>query len=301
MDIVFGGDGFIGKHLVTGLLKRDHIVQVADFPDIDIRKLLTIHSPIDTIYHLAGLSNIVPSIENPRDYYETNVTGTFNILEAARLGGVKKIVYAASSGCYGQNPVSPISEDHACDPHQPYALTKYLGEQLVLHYGKVYGMDVVSLRIFNAYGNGCLTKTTCPSLLNILLAQRANNKPLTIVGDGTQERDWVYVDDVVEAFILAAERGSGVYNLGTSVPTNVNRIADVIGGERKYIPPRGGEPFTIYADNSRLKALGWSPRVSIEQGLKEMMDNLDYWKDAKVFTAEGMQEETKHWSKKLKQ
>lgn len=316
MDIVTGGGGFIGKHMVAALKKRGREVISFDFPDCDIRKPLLMHK-VDTIYHFAGLSNIVPSVSNPRDYYETNVTGTFNLLEAARLAGVKKFVYAASSGCYGKYPkyslddkteemkCLPFTETDPCDPAQPYALTKYMGEQLVVHYGKVYGMEVASLRIFNAYGLGCLTKTTCPSMLNIFLAQKANNKPLTIVGDGTQSRDWVYVEDVVEAFMLVGQtdapgQRTGIYNLGTGVPTSVNRIAEIIGGDRVHVPERGGEPHTIYADNSRIHSLGWRPRVSIEEGLALMMENLDYWKNEKVFTADGIQQETKAWTKHLR-
>ncbi len=301
IDIVTGASGFIGKHMVEALEAKGRNVYGIDAP-FDIRQPVTLlfgEGEIDTIYHFAGLSNIVPSIKNPRDYYETNITGTFNMLEAARISGCKKFVYAASSGCYGKDPTSPINEYDDCDPAQPYALTKYMGEQLVTHYGKVYGMDVASLRIFNAYGPGCLTKTTCPSMLNIFLAQKANNKPLTIVGDGTQSRDWVYVSDVVEAFMLVAEKGTGTYNLGTGTPITVNRIAKIIGGETVHIPERGGEPRCIYADSSRLARLGWHPKTTIEEGLALMMENLDYWKDAKVFTADGIQEETNEWQKRL--
>lgn len=309
MIIVTGANGFLGKHLVAELERRDEHVYGWDLPDSpDIRNPVSFpFTKVDTIYHLAGLSNIVPSIANPRDYYETNVTGTFNMLEAARLSGVKKFVYAASSSCYGMDPASPIKEDHPCNPAQPYALTKYLGEQLVMHYGKVYGghgtgMEVASLRIFNAYGPGCLTKTTCPSMLNIFLAQRANGKPLTIVGDGEQERDWVYVDDVVDAFICVAKNkeGKGIYNTGTGLPTSVKAIADIIGGPRVHIPKRGGEPNSLYCDNSKLQALGWKPKIGIEQGLEKMMENLDYWKGERVFTVDGIQEETRAWTARLK-
>lgn len=300
IDIVTGANGFIGKHMVAALEAKGRNVVKFDLP-ADIRKPITlVPDKIDTIYHFAGLSNIVPSIKNPRDYYEANTTGTFNLIEAARLAGCRKFVYAASSGCYGQNPVPPISESHSCNPHQPYALTKYLGEQIVMHYGKVYGMAVASLRIFNAYGNGCLTKTTCPSMLNIFLAQKANGKPLTIVGNGTQSRDWVYVDDAVKAFMLVAESGAGIYNLATGIPTSVNRIAEILGGDAVHVPERGGEPHCIYGNNSRLRELGWEPGVSIEEGLALMLENLDYWKNEKVFTADGIQGETAEWEKRLK-
>ncbi len=306
MSYVIGAKGFLGQHLCKALVARGDTTIGHDLPIIDIRQPYIDRPPqqifenTHTVYHLAGLSNIVPSIKNPRDYFEANVVGTFNVLEAARLAGVKKFVYAASSGCYGANPEERLTENSPCYPAQPYALTKYLGEQMVMHWGKVYGMDVACVRIFNAYGPGCLTKTTCPSMLNIFMAQKANNKPLTIVGDGTQSRDWVYVDDVVAAFMLVAEKGTGIYNLGTGKPTSVKRIAEIIGGETIHMPERGGEPHTIYADNSRLRGLGWEPKVSIEEGLSLMMENLDYWKNEKVFTADSLQGETKAWSEKLK-
>lgn len=303
-DIVTGGLGFIGSHLVDALKTRGRNVRVIDMHDnirVPLPKMLFMG--IDTVYHLAALSNIIPSITHPRDYFETNVDGTFNVLEAARLAGVRKIVYAASASCYGKNvskPRKPTSENEICDPAYPYALTKYLGEQLVMHYGKVYGMNVVSLRIFNCYGQRSLTKSTYGAMFNTFLAQKANGKPLTIVGDGTQSRDFVYVDDVVEAFILAAEKGSGIYNLGTGKSTTINRVAELIGGEGIHIPERSGEPHCIYADNTKLKSLGWQPKWSIERGIGEMLENLDYWKSAKIWEPEAIEKETREWQKCLK-
>lgn len=300
MDIVTGSAGFIGSHLMRRLSATRDIftVDLNAAISVDIRHPITLPCA-DTIYHLAALSNIIPSITNPRDYYETNVTGTFNVLEAARLSGCKKFVYAASASCYGDKTWEDVAEGWPCNPIYPYALTKYLGEQLIMHYGKVYGMDVVSLRLFNVYGPRSLTKSAYGAMFNTFLAQKANGKPLTIVGDGTQSRDFTYVEDVVEAFILAAQSGKGIINVGTGSPAPINRIAEIIGGETISIPERGGEPHCIYANNDRLKALGWLPKVSIEQGIAKMLSNLDYWKSAKVWDPETIVVETKEWNKCL--
>lgn len=310
-DIVTGGKGFIGSHLTGALQKNGREVKIIDGAlgrlgkvfEPDIRKPIShdVFFGCDTVYHLAALSNIIPSITNPRDYYETNVTGTFNVLEAARLAGIKKFVYAASASCYGNNlPDRPIAETYPCNPQYPYALTKYMSEQLVMHYGKVYGMDVVSLRLFNVYGPRSLTKSAYGAMFNTFLAQKANGKPLTIIGDGTQSRDFVYVDDVVEAFIFAAEKGSGIYNVGTGVATPIKRVAEIIGGDMVSIPERPGEPYFICADNVRLYGLGWEPKVNIERGIGKMLENLDYWKEAKVWEPQAIAEETKEWVECLK-
>lgn len=302
IDIVTGGCGFIGSHLVDSLRARGRDVFVIDLKSptpIDITGgMFELPADIDTFYHLAGLSNIIPSISHPRDYYDTNVTGTLNMLEYAMANGCKKFVYAASASCYGKSEM-PAKEEDACFAHYPYALTKYMGEQLVMHWSQVYKLPAASLRIFNAYGPRSLTKNAYGAMFNTFLAQKANGKPLTIVGDGTQSRDFIYVDDVVEAFILAAQKGSGIYNLGTGNPTTVKKVAELIGAERRRIAERGGEPHTIFADNTRLKSLGWEAKVSIEQGIGRLLENLEYWKDAKVWEPDAIAEETKEWSKWL--
>lgn len=301
ISCVTGGNGFIGSHLAHEIRNRGNIVKIADLAGVDVREPLykSDFKNIDTVYHLAALSNIIPSIINPRDYYETNVTGTFNVLEAARLAGVKKFIYAASASCYGKSPAIPTWEQSPPSPKYPYALTKYLGEQIVMHYGEVYGMDVVSLRIFNCYGNNSLTKSAYGAMFNTFMAQKANNKPLTIIGNGEQSRDFIYVDDVVEAFILAAQHGKGIINVGTGKPTSINRIAEIVGGPKTHIPERSGEPHSIYADITRLKALGWKESVSIEQGIEKMLANIDYWKNAKIWEPENIAKETEMWEKCL--
>lgn len=306
-DIVTGGQGFIGSHLCDALRKRGRCVEVIDIKTLRLQSP-GIEKPInpekfhgcDTVYHLAALSNIIPSITNPRDYYETNVTGTFNVLEAARLAGVKKFVYAASASCYGKDYTEDRNEDDLCTPAYPYALTKYLGEQLVMHYGKVYGMNVVSLRIFNCYGPKSLTKSAYGAMFNTFLAQKANNRPMTIIGDGTQARDFIYVDDVVEGFIIAAEKGAGIYNCGTGNATSINQVCKAIGGTVVHVPERAGEPHCIYADNRKLRSLGWEPKITVEEGISLMMKHLDYWKSAKVWEPDTIAQEIKEWQSCLK-
>lgn len=320
LSIVTGSNGFIGSHLVDELVNRGEQVICFDkqFDNLAHHTTSQVHKiycdvtksdiripKVDCIYHLAALSNIIPSISNPRDYYETNVTGTFNMLEAAQLAGVKKFVYAASASCYGISyPMKDgnfiaRSEDDECFPAYPYALTKYLGEQLVMHYGKVYGMEVVSLRIFNCYGNRSLTKNAYGAMFNTFMAQKCQGKPFTVIGDGTQSRDFVYVDDVVEAFVLAAQKGTGIYNCGTGSPTSINRICEIIGGPVVNIPDRAGEPHCIYADNGKLRSLGWEPKTTIEAGIALMTHNLGYWKDAVVFSPEMIEKEVSEWQKHL--
>lgn len=334
-DIVTGGSGFIGKHLVEALLKRGKRVIVLDkvpyvekisglpgkliYQQCDVTNYADVErglfsGPNDNIYHLAALADIVPSIENPRDYYETNVTGTFNVLEAARKFGCKKFIYAASASCYGLNvqmlPASlgriersPTAESCPCSPQYPYALTKYLGEQLVMHWAKVYGVPAISLRIFNAYGEGQRTTNSYGAMFKVFLSQLVNGCPLTIVGDGTQQRDFIYVDDVVDAFIAAAEsdKTGGVYNLGSGVPTSVNTIADMLGTEgRIYIPKRPGEPDITHADITKIKNnFDWKPKVDIRNGVARLLKHLDDYRGAPLWDKDSIATATKTWFERL--
>ena len=314
VDICTGSSGFIGSHLVKALEKPFIRCDIKDGSG-DIRKPLEFPSNIDTIYHLAALADIVPSIENPRDYFETNVTGTLNILEAARKAGCKKFIYAASASCYGDNPnhiytaaddgrflgVQPTNEHRDCDPAYPYALTKHLGEQLVMHWSNVYKIPAISLRLFNVYGLRQRTTGAYGAMFGTFLAQKANGKPMTIVGDGTQQRDFVHVSDVVDAFIKAANSDcQGIYNVGTGNPQSVNYIAKLIGGETVHIPKRPGEPDITCADISKIREdLGWEPKVSIEAGVRELVEHLRDYSDAPVWTEEGIKSATKKWFEAL--
>lgn len=308
IDIVTGGCGFIGSHLVEALIANGRDVWVIDKSgklirdayrqsQKDISYTSLDFEGVDTVYHLAALADIIPSIENPRDYYETNVTGTFNVLEAARKAGCKKFIYAASASCYGDVGAFPTTENTVENPRYPYALTKYLGEQLVMHWSKVYKIPAISLRLFNVYGLRHRTSGAYGAMFGTFLAQKANGKPLTIVGDGHQERDFVHVSDVVDAFIKAADSDcQGIYNVGTGSPESVNYIAKIIGGETVHIPKRPGEPDITCANISKIKReLGWIPKVGIEEGIKELLEHLEDYKDAPVWESETIAKATEKW------
>ncbi|MDE2010418.1 MAG: SDR family oxidoreductase [Candidatus Omnitrophica bacterium] len=325
--LVTGGAGFIGSHLVDRLLRDGHHVTVIDNlstgraanlahcqndpklnlvkADIaDFESISVLFKGKDMVFHLAALADIVPSIVNPRGYYLANVLGTMNVLEAARLAGVKRFVYTASSSCYGV-PVAgyyPTKESAPIDPQYPYALTKYMGECAALHWGKVYQLPVVSLRLFNVYGPRSRTSGTYGAVFGVFLSQKLNNKPFTVVGDGNQTRDFIFVTDVAEAFHAAgfSEVSGEIFNVGAGQPQSVNKLVSLLKGEKVHIPKRPGEPDCTWADISKIKkGLGWQPRVSFEQGVAAVLENIDYWREAPVWTPESIQEATKDWFKYL--
>lgn len=325
--VVTGGAGFIGSHLVDRLVDEGHEVTVidnfstgridnlshrkndiqlleADITDFDA--IFPYFEVKDIVFHLAALADIVPSIVNPRAYYAANVIGTMNVMEAARLSKIKKLAYTASSSCYGIPPQGcyPTSEKAPITPQYPYALTKYLGEQSVLHWGKVYNLSVVSLRLFNVYGPRSRTSGTYGAVFGVFLAQKLNGKPYTVVGDGSQTRDFVYVTDAVEALVGAAfsDVSGEVFNVGSGAPQSVNKLISLLEGEKVSIPKRPGEPDCTWADISRIKSmLGWQPKVSFEEGVQEILKHINYWKDAPVWTPESIEGATKEWFEYLKQ
>ena len=319
--LVTGGCGFIGSHIVDLLLKEGNRVRVLDNfstgrpdnlahhkdnPDLEIievditgyERIKDCFKGIDYVMHLAALADIVPSIVSPADYYKSNVLGTFNVVEAARKAKIKKLIYTASSSCYGIPDKYPTLEDSKIKPEYPYALTKYLGEETVFHWGKVYDLPVVSLRLFNVYGPRSRTSGTYGAVFGVFLAQKLKNRPFTVVGDGSQTRDFTYVTDVANAFYTAANSdiAGEVFNVGSGQPQSVNRLVELIGGEKTYIPKRPGEPDCTHADIGKIKTiLGWETKVSFEDGVKEIMANIDYWNQAPVWTPESIEEATKDW------
>jgi len=323
--LVTGGAGFIGSHLVDRLIKDGHRVTVIDNfstgrpnnlehckddielvqADIaDFEKIRSYFQKKDIVFHLAALADIVPSIVKPRGYYATNVMGTMNVVEASRLAGVKKLIYTASSSCYGIPPEDyyPTSETAPISPLYPYALTKYLGEETALHWGQVYDLPVISLRLFNVYGPRSRTSGTYGAVFGVFLAQKLDGKPYTVVGDGNQTRDFVYVRDVADAFAVAgfSELKSGIFNVGTGEPQSVNKLVSLLEGEKIHIPKRPGEPDSTWADISAIKSqLGWEPEISFEEGVAKILKQIDYWKEAPVWTPDKIEEATKDWFKYL--
>ena len=325
-DLVTGAAGFIGSHLVDALLASGRTVVGLDnlavgrlanlqqhrenpnfrFIQADVADRAAMRDAIagaERVFHLAALADIVPSVQNPDRYHDANVNGSFAVAEAAKEAGVRKLVYAASSSCYGIPDVYPTPETAPIAPQYPYALTKWMGEQLLLHWAKVYQLPVVSLRFFNVYGPRARTSGTYGAVFGVFLAQKLAGKPLTVVGDGTQTRDFTYVSDVVAAIVAAGERGrtGEIYNVGSGASVSVNRLVELIGADGvEHLPKRPGEPDCTFADIGKITAeLDWAPKVPIEEGVARMMDNLDYWRDAPVWSKDGIADATRDWFKYL--
>lgn len=319
--LVTGGAGFIGSHLVERLLHDGHEVSVLDNfstgcienlshlsgharlhieeGDVtDSRLLAELLQSIDWVFHLAALADIVPSVTKPLDYYRANVTGTATIVEAARQNRVQRFVYAASSSCYGIPSIYPTPETADIRPHYPYALTKYLGEQLVMHWAQVYGLPAVSLRLFNVFGPRARTTGSYGAVFGVFLAQKLAGQPFTIVGDGTQTRDFTFVTDVVEAFIKAAMSTitQEIFNVGSGNTYSINQLVGLLGGEVTYIPERPGEPRCTFADITKIRRLlGWAPTVSFEEGVSVMLKGIDAWRGAPVWDPQSIAEASAEW------
>jgi UDP-glucose 4-epimerase len=318
--VVTGGAGFIGSHMVDLLLKRSYEVRVIDnltgghernlahhagnarlsFIRQDINALEAddpAFAGAEYVFHFAGVGDIVPSIEHPIAYMQTNVQGTVRVLEAARYYGVRKVLYAASSSCYGLAD-TPTREDHPIRPHYPYALSKYQGEQVALHWHQVYGLPVNSIRIFNAYGTRVRTTGVYGAVFGVFFKQKLASKPYTVVGDGTQMRDFLYVTDVAHAFLAAAETEhiGEIYNVGAGAPQSINSLIELLGGPVVYVPKRPGEPDYTWADITKIKTqLGWKPTVSFSEGVSRMVAEIDNWKDAPLWDQQSIGEATKTW------
>lgn len=323
--LVTGGAGFIGSHVCDLLVQKGYEVIVIDnlsggrleninhllaqgqlrFQQADIRErnqIEAIFKDVDWVIHLAGIADIVPSIEAPQDYFSTNAQGTLNVLECARQNNVKRFVYAASSSCYGIPDVYPTSESAAIRPQYPYALTKYMGEELVLHWGQTYQLPVVSLRLFNVYGPRVRTNGAYGAVFGVFLAQKANGRPFTVVGDGSQTRDFTYVTDVAAAFVQSAESDlrSEIMNVGSGGHYSVNYLVELLGGQPVYIPKRPGEPDCTFADTRKIRRLlDWRPKVSFEQGVKTMIAELPAWQDAPLWDPVSIKHATKAWFQHL--
>jgi len=326
LAVVTGGAGFIGSHTVDRFVAngfRVHIIdnlaggrelnlaQQAGNPDViletrDIRSFAAgdpFFAGAAYVVHFAGIGDLVPSIERPTEYLSVNVQGTVQMLECARAsgGGMKKFVYAASSSCYGLADV-PTPENHPIRPEHPYALSKNLGEQACLHWNRVYGLPVNAIRIFNAYGPRARTSGAYGAVFGVFLRQKIAGKPFTVVGDGTQKRDFIFVTDVARAFFAACDTplSGHIWNVGAGNPQSVNQLVKLLQGQAIHIPKRPGEPDCTFADISRIRReLGWAPQVSFEQGVAEVLENIDYWRDAPLWDPTSIASATEVWFRYL--
>ena len=287
--IVTGGAGFIGSHLTDKLVELGHEVMVVDnlmlgrkefvnkkakFFKVDIRnlkKLKEIFKGAEAVFHLAADSRLQMSFDDPISTHEITVTGTLNVLLAAKEMGVKKVVFSSTCAVYGDQPI-PIKESYIPHPLSLYGLHKLIGEEYGRLFYKLYGSQSVFLRYCNVFGPRKLPSGSYPMVIPIFLDQRQKGQKLTIVGDGTATRDYVYVSDVVEANIKAWQSTVGdgrAINIGSGKQVSVNEIAKLVGGPTINIPLRPGEMKFIAADASLAKQLlGWEPKVSFEEGIK---------------------------------
>ena len=322
--VVTGGAGFIGSHMVDILLAHGYAVRVIDnltggrksnlahlkdHPNVecfwqDIRALEP-QSPVFKdarfVFHFAGIGDIVPSIENPAEYMDVNIQGTVRVLQCAEAAKVEKFVYAASSSCYGL-AATPTDENHPIAPQYPYALSKYLGEVTAFHWHQVYGLPVNSICIFNAYGPRVRTTGVYGAVFGVFFRQKLAGKPYTVVGDGTQTRDFIYVTDIAEAFLAAAETeiNGERFNVGADKPIPINRLVEILGGDVVYIPKRPGEPDCTWANIDKIRTrLGWRPTVAFEDGVKNMLADIELWRDAPLWDPNSIAQATEKWFRYL--
>lgn len=325
LAVVTGGAGFIGSHMVDLCVEQGCRVHVIDNmvggraanldhhrsnPDVvlderDIRAVQpgdALFKDVSYVIHFAGIGDIVPSIERPMEYMSANVQGTVHMLEAAREAGtLRKFVYAASSSCYGLAQ-TPTGEDHPIRPEYPYALSKYQGEMASFHWHGVYHLPVNAIRIFNAYGTRSRTSGAYGAVFGVFLRQKLAGKPFTVVGDGSQRRDFLFVTDVARAFWLAAttDRTGEVWNLGAGNPQSVNRLVELLQGEVVHIPKRPGEPDVTHANIAKIqRELGWKQEVSFEQGVAKVVENIDYWREAPLWDPDSIAKATRTWFETL--
>ncbi|MES2416418.1 MAG: NAD-dependent epimerase/dehydratase family protein [Patescibacteria group bacterium] len=290
--IVTGGAGFIGSHIVDALVELGYEVHIIDnlsagkmeninakaiFHNVDIRdkeKLIEIFKDMKYVFHEAAMPQVQYSIENPIETHDINVTGLLNVLEASRLSGVKRVIFAASSAAYGNQDTLPLVETMNAMPLSPYGAHKYIGEVYCKLWADLYGIETVSLRYFNVYGPRQSVDGAYPCVVAKFVDLYKQGKPLTITGDGNQTRSFIHVTDIARANIMAMKienvgRGE-VINIGTDETYSINKIAELIGGEVVYIEKRI-EPYATEASILKAKELlDWSPKITLEEGILDL-------------------------------
>ena len=288
--LVTGGCGFIGSHIVDKLILIGYEVVVIDDlsaqenerfyyndqvtywqKDISKDDCNDIFKSVDYVFHLAARSRIQPTIGAPNECFEVNVVGTQRVLEWSRLHSVKRVIYSGTSSLYGQQNSIPFAPNMPADCLNPYSMSKWMGEQVCKLYNQLYGVPSITLRYFNVYGPREPIKGEYAPVIGLFKRQSKNNKSMTIVAPGTQRRDFTYIEDVVEANILAMRSSTvdipfNIYNVGTGKNHSIVEIAEMIGGKTDIIPSRPAEVQETLADISEtIKDLSWKPKHSLEE------------------------------------
>lgn len=290
--IVTGGAGFIGSHIVDHLLAEGWYVKVIDNEsaeshdkfywnkktenhqeDIcDYESIRPLFDEVDVVFHLAAESRIQPTLDNPILATEVNTLGTCTILQCAKEAGVKRVVYSSTSASYGSKNEIPNVESMPNDCLNPYSVSKVAGEEFCKMYTNLFGVETVVLRYFNVYGERQPLRGQYAPVIGLFLKQQKEGKPMTIVGDGLQRRDFTYVKDVVNANFLASQSNNAsgeVINVGTGINYSILALAQEIGGDYTFIEAREGELRESLADNSKAKKLlGWEPKTNLKEWIK---------------------------------
>jgi len=295
ISLVTGGAGFIGSNLVDYLIEQGHEVICVDnesaecndkfywndkacniIGDItDYKFMKNLFTEVDYVFHLAAESRLQPAIKNPIEAVYKNCVGTTTILQCAREAGVKRLVYSSTSSGYGFNP-SPNVETQPDDCLNPYSASKVAAEKFCKMYSDLYGLETVVLRYFNVFGERSPRRGQYAPVIGIFDRQRLSGEALTIVGDGTQRRDFIYVGDVAKANLIAAEATldkkyfGQVFNIGSGINYSVQEIADAISDNQTYIPKRDGEMETTWSNIEKAsEILGWKPEVDVLEWIKK--------------------------------
>ena len=324
--LITGCAGFIGSHMTDYILKKGHkVIGIDDltsgkkknishnlqnknfkFLNLNLGNIDKIKSigKIDYVFHFAGHGELIPSIENPLEYFNNNSFNTAKLIDYIRNKKIrlKKFIYAASSSCYGISNIKTHERAKIKIEH-PYAFSKFIGEQIAFHWGKIYKIPVISIRIFNAYGPRSRTTNVYGAVIGVFLKQKISNKPLTIVGNGNQKRDFLFISDLCDAFYKAAlsKHDQEVFNLGNGKPRSINTLAKLIHDKYTKIPWRPGEPKVTHANIKKIKKmLNWKPEISLEVGINHILKDLSYWKKAPLWTVNKIKKATKNWMEFLR-